>query len=167
MATGAREKTYIEQLKALGIYDEAFDPAISNLAQAERDLTRAKKAWAATVPKGAKPSLLDPHYELIRQLRREILIHREALGLTPKALRRLRGPAPAGPSEQELICERLDAIAARVSTYDEGVFKLDTQSEEKERIATAAGRPRNDSGERIATASVSTGLAMTQRAADE
>lgn len=122
-----REQIYTEQLKDLGIYEPAFDPEIRTLASLERDLTRAKKAWSATVPKGGKPSLLDPHYAVITNLRREILAHRETLGLTPKALRRLRGQAPAGPSQQDLITAKLSAIADRVGAYDVPVSKLDTE----------------------------------------
>ena len=113
-----REQIYKAQLIELGIYEKAFDPEIRTLADLERDLTRARKAWSATVPKGAKPSLLDPHYAIINGLRREILNHREALGLTPKALRKLRGAAPAGPTSGELITEKLDTIAQRVAGYD-------------------------------------------------
>jgi len=115
-----REEVYAGQLKALGIYEEAFEPEIKTLAQLERELTRAKKAWSATAPKGSKPSLLDPHYGIITSLRREILMHRESLGLTPKALRRLRGATAAGPDEASLITERLDLIAQRVMSYDDG-----------------------------------------------
>ena len=114
-----KEQVYEQQLKDLGIFEEAFRPEISTLAQLERELTRAKKAWSATVPRGDKPSMLDPLYRVIIGLRQEILAHREALGLTPKALRRLRG-ATAGPSEQDLITERLDIIASRVAGYDFG-----------------------------------------------
>lgn len=123
MAT--REEIYTEQLKALGIYEKAFDPEIKTLASLERDLTRAKKAWSATVPKGAKPSLLDPHYQVICTLRREILVHRESLGLTPKALRRLRGQGPAGPTQKERMNDLLSVIAERVGGYDP-VSELDT-----------------------------------------
>ena len=122
-----REQTYREQLQELGIYEKAFEPEISTLAQLERELTRAKKAWSATVPKGAKPSMLDPHYDLICSLRREILTHREALGLTPKALRRLRGQTGSdGPSQKDLMNTLLSGIAERVGAYDEGVSKPDT-----------------------------------------
>lgn len=89
MAT--REQTYRQQLQALGIYDPAFDPEISTLAKLERRKTRAEKAWSATAPPGGKPSFLDPHYQVIVQLEDKILAHRETLGLTPKALRRLKG----------------------------------------------------------------------------
>ena len=40
-----REEKYIEQLKALGTWDEAFRPEVSELAQLEREKTRVKKAW--------------------------------------------------------------------------------------------------------------------------
>ena len=86
-----REQIYREQLQALGIYDPAFDPEIKTLAILERRKTRAEKAWSQTAPPGGKPSFLDPHYQIIVQLEDKILAHREALGLTPKALRRLRG----------------------------------------------------------------------------
>lgn len=122
MAT--REQIYRDQLQALGIYEPAFEPEIATLAQLERDLTRARKAWSATVPKGAKPSLLDPLYNVVLTLRREILVHREALGLTPKALRRLRGQAAAGPSQQDKMNELLSGIAERVAAY--GVSDPDT-----------------------------------------
>lgn len=113
-----RESIYISQLKELGIYEPAFDPEIKTLADLERDLTRARKAWSATVPKGSKPSVLDPHYDLILRLRKEILVHRESLGLTPKSLRKLRGAGPTGSDQPDLIVDRLNAIAQRVSAYD-------------------------------------------------
>lgn len=117
MAT--REQTYREQMKALGIYDEIFEPEITTLCQLEREHQRAKKAWSATaLPAGSRPSFLDPHYAVIQRLRQEILTHREALGLTPKALRKLRGQPAEGPSQQEQITAKLDLIAKRVSEYD-------------------------------------------------
>lgn len=114
----AREEKYIEQLKALGIWDEAFRPEVSELAQLEREKTRIKKAWSATVPKGCSPSFTDPLYGILCGLRREILVHREALGLTPKSLRRLRGAAAAETTgEQDLLSQKLDEIARRTAAY--------------------------------------------------
>lgn len=112
-----REQVYTQQLKALGVYEEAFVPLIKDLAKAERRRTRAEKAWAATAPPGGKPSFLDPHYQIVSQLDREILGYREVMGLTPKSLRRLRGVTD-GPAEQDLIVDRLDRIAARVEQYE-------------------------------------------------
>ena len=86
-----REQIYREQLQALGVYDPAFDPEIKTLAILERRKTRVEKAWSRTAPPGGKPSFLDPHYQIIVQLEDKILAHREALGLTPKALRKLKG----------------------------------------------------------------------------
>lgn len=86
-----REQIYTDQLQELGVYDPAFAPEIRTLAQLERRLARVQKAWAASAPAGGKPSFLDPHYPLIVQLEDKILLHREALGLTPKSLRRLKG----------------------------------------------------------------------------
>lgn len=118
-----KEQIYIDQLKALGYWQEAFAPLVKELAQAERQRTRAQKAWSATAPPGGKPSFLDPHWAIIDQLDRKILGYREALGLTPKALRRLTG-SPEPPVQQDLITERLNAIAERVTAYS--VPKLNT-----------------------------------------
>lgn len=117
-----REDRYKEQLQALGIYDPAFDPEISTLAQLERELTRAKKEWSATAEPGAKPSFGDPLYSVIASMRKEILAHREALGLTPKSLRKLRGsPGESAPITRDLLAERLEAIARRTAAYSGGV----------------------------------------------
>ena len=86
-----REEKYIEQLTELGIYDPAFDPEIKTLARLERELTRAQKEWSKTAEDGGAPSFTEPVYQTIQKLRTEILTHREALGLTPKALHRLKG----------------------------------------------------------------------------
>lgn len=111
-----RELIYKSQLEALGIYEPAFDPLIKDLAKAERRRTRAEKEWAKTAPPGGKPSFLDPHYQVVAALDREILGYREVMGLTPKSLRRLRG-ATGEAVEQDPITERLDRIAARVESY--------------------------------------------------
>lgn len=116
-----REQKYIDQMTELGIYDPIFDPEIRTLARIERELTRAEKAWSATAsPAGSKPSFLDPHYAVIQKLRAELLQHRESLGLTPKALRRLTGAAvDTAPDQKDLITAKLDQIAEAVSGFDE------------------------------------------------
>ena len=114
-----KEQIYREQMQALGIYEEIFEPEIKTLARVEREYTRAEKAWSATAAPGGKPSFLDPHFAVIQRLRAEILQHREALGLTPKALRKLTGGAGAGDVDQkDLITAKLDRIADRVAGYD-------------------------------------------------
>ena len=114
-----KEQIYREQMRALGIYEEIFEPEIRTLCRIEREYTRAQKAWSATAPPGGKPSFLNEHYPVIQKLRAEILQHREALGLTPKALRKLTGVAGAdAPEQKDLIASKLDQIAARVASYD-------------------------------------------------
>ncbi|MBR2698057.1 MAG: hypothetical protein IKE76_05640, partial [Clostridia bacterium] len=110
-----KEQIYREQMQALGIYEPIFEPEIKTLARVEREYTRAEKAWSATAAPGGKPSFLDPHYPVIQRLRAEILQHREALGLTPKALRKLTGAAGVeAPEQKDLITAKLDRIAERV-----------------------------------------------------
>lgn len=110
-----REQIYTQQLKDLGIWEDAFAPMVKELAQIDRRRTRLQKAWTATAPPGGKPSFLDPHYALIVQAERDALAFREALGLTPKALRRLRGQptAAAGPTAADEISTKLDRMLER------------------------------------------------------
>lgn len=92
----SKEAKYKRQLESLGVYDPAFDPAIHILCIQERELSRAMKAWKATVGKDEAPSIADPLYQEISKLRRDILARQDALGLTPKGLQRLRkNAAPA------------------------------------------------------------------------
>ena len=95
----SKETQYKQQLQALGVYDPAFDPAIQVLCVMERELSRAMKAWKATVGKDDAPSITDPLYQEIAKLRRDILARQDALGLTPKGLQRLRKNAAPPSSE--------------------------------------------------------------------
>ena len=90
-----REQKYREQLTELGIYQELFEPEIHTLAELERDLQRLNKRWKAdgcpTVDtSGRGPATSDKTLDSIMALRKEILAHRDALGLTPKGLKRLK-----------------------------------------------------------------------------
>lgn len=115
-----KEDLYKQQLSAMGIYEPAFDAAIHTLAVMERELSRVQKAWKATAPdKDTPPSPLDPHYALIQSLRKDILNHRDALGLTPKGLQRLRrvpssADTPAQQGASAPFMSVLDAIQASV-----------------------------------------------------
>ena len=126
-----RDEVYRQQLTRLGVYDPAFNPEIKTLAQLERRKQRAEKAWSATAPPGGKPSFLDPHYQIIMQLEDKILAHREALGLTPKALRRLRSAeiGDSAPTAQSEISARLDRLLERAGEYDANVSELNIPAE--------------------------------------
>ena len=113
-----REQMYTAQLKDLGIWEDAFAPMVKELAQIDRRRTRLQKAWAASAPPGGKPSFLDPHYALIVQAERDALAFREAMGLTPKSLRRLRGAVPEAPAKDGGISAKLDALLAQAERYD-------------------------------------------------
>lgn len=96
----SKEAKYRRQLESLGVYDEAFEPAIHVLCIQERELSRAMKAWRATEPNPKKsPSIMDPLYAEISKLRRDILARQDALGLTPKGLQRLRKNAAPASSD--------------------------------------------------------------------
>ena len=91
MAT--KEDRYKSQLIALGIYEEAYDPAIHELCVLEREMSRARKQLKGTAPDGEAPSYADPLYGVVRQLQTNILAYRDALGLTPKSLKKLKRQA--------------------------------------------------------------------------
>ena len=80
-----REQKYVQQLRSLGVYNDAWEPEIHTLAEMERDLQRVRTSWKET---GSDPT--DDLFPAMERLRRDILTHREALGLTPRGLRRLR-----------------------------------------------------------------------------
>ena len=86
----SKENQYKQQLIDLGVYDPAFEPEIHQLCILERELSRSMKAWKDTAPKGQAPLATDPMYTVISKQRRDILAHRNALGLTPTALKRIR-----------------------------------------------------------------------------
>lgn len=113
MAT--KEQKYAKQLEAMGIWNEAFAGAVHDLAILEREQSRTRKAWAATAEDGQAPSPLDEHYQLILQQGRDILRLREALGLTPKSYRRLRGDqTPERPRDEKRDAPTvLDLVRAR------------------------------------------------------
>lgn len=115
-----REEQIAEQMRELGVYSAAFGDTIHALAVLERELSRTRKAWAATADPGKSPSVLDAHYEIISRQRREIAALRETLGLTPKGLTRLRR-AVGGDGTQSAahpVAEALDALLASVSNSD-------------------------------------------------
>ena len=100
------DQTDTAQMKELGIYQPIFDPEIRTLATLERDLQRLTKRWKTagcpTVSFDAKGSATsDKTLDAIMSLRREILAHRDALGLTPKGLNRLRARLATGDADED------------------------------------------------------------------
>ena len=109
----SKEKEIAAQLTALGVYSPAFDPEIHTLCVMERELSRAMKAWKATAPdKNTAPSVDEPLYEIICKMRRDILQHRDALGLTPKGLQRLRKAAANTASDEAVTGTASPAFSA-------------------------------------------------------
>lgn len=85
-----KKQRYIAQLKDMGIWEDAFAGAVHDLVVLEHEQSRTRKAWKETAEEGEKPSMLDEHYQLILQQGRDIAKLRDALGLTPKAIRRIK-----------------------------------------------------------------------------
>lgn len=124
-----KEEVYRKQMQAIGIYEEIFEPEIKTLCRIERELTRAEKAWSKTAPPGGKPSFLDDHFVIIQNLRKEILQHREALGLTPKSLKRITGAGGSdAPMQKDLITSKLDQIAAAMAQFDSEALDADLKA---------------------------------------
>lgn len=121
-----KEDQYKEQLRALGIYQSAFDPAIHELAKLERELSRLEKAWRKSWPADPEnpdkkvPCYSGTEYAALVSLRRDVLAHRDALGLTPKGYKRLRPevktPPPGGGVNPH--SEMLRRLEERCREYD-------------------------------------------------
>lgn len=105
MAGQSKEQVYKKQLEDLGIYEEAFETAIKELCILERELARARrKLKAKHTGEDRKVDdyayFSDPLYGVIKQLQATVLAYKDALGLTPKGLKKLKGkgedrrPAP-------------------------------------------------------------------------
>ena len=118
-----RETEYIDQMKALDIYDPIFDPAIKNLARLERELTRAQKEWSEEAKKAGrdKPSFTSKLYPVIQDLRAEIERSRDSLGLTPKGLKRIKGDyyetVRAGEMAEEVKTENVTVLESILKKY--------------------------------------------------
>lgn len=106
MAGQSKEQVYKKQLEDLGTYEEAFETAIKELCILEREISRARrKLKAKHTGKDRKVDdyayFTDPLYGVIKQLQATVLAYKDALGLTPKGLKKLKGkgedkrPAPA------------------------------------------------------------------------
>ena len=84
------EAKYTRQLQELGVYRTAFDPEIKTLCQVEREYRALDKEWRKTKDYTSKL------YDRRTALRREILEHRDSLGLTPKGFKRLKPETVSG-----------------------------------------------------------------------
>ena len=112
-----KEEKYRQEMIALGTWHTAFAPMVHDLAILERELSRTRAAWKRTAAPGAAPSPLDPHYQMIRQQCRDIMALRDALGLTPKALRRVKGTGTTeGTNEDPLPGTILSIVRDKYGT---------------------------------------------------
>ena len=103
-----REQKYAERLQALGIYDEAFEPEIHTLAIMERDHQRTMKRW-----RDEGSDVTSEIYQVLERQRRDILAHRDALGLTPKAMRRFRAIGAEAPDTEEKPASVLSILRSK------------------------------------------------------
>ena len=86
-----KEDKIREQMISLGTWNDAFTAPVHSLCMLERETGRIRAEWKKTAPPGRPPSALDPHYAVIRANEKEIAALRDALGLTPRGLRRIKG----------------------------------------------------------------------------
>ena len=132
----SREAKYRTMLQALGVWQEAFAPAVHSMCILEREISRTRTAWSRTTPRGVAPSPMDPLYTLIRQQERDLLAYRDALGLTPKGLRRLKAasivPESAGTEATQgaspAVTALLDNLRAQAAA-NANVSNMDTSSQ--------------------------------------
>ena len=86
-------------MRALGIWQDSFKPAVKDLADMERDRQKLRKRWRER----GRPveTIRDPLYSTICALNRDILAMRDSLGLTPKGLKRFRAVIGEEPETHE------------------------------------------------------------------
>ena len=108
-------------MKELGVYHPVFDPAIHTLAMMEREHQRTVKVWKAS------GSRVDTDiYQAVERQRRDILAHRDALGLTPKGLKRLTPKGlkrlrPSAAPDPQVTSERKENVLELIrSKFAEG-----------------------------------------------
>lgn len=138
-------------MEAAGTYLPAFEPTIRELVKREHELRRAEKAWRAAYcidGKQREPQMTvqlinkqglpyntpDPYYKQVEALRNAVNALRDQLGLTPRALKRLKSKAPAatvsGSGRLEQLLEQAEdyatdhaaEYAAEVDAYVDGVL---------------------------------------------
>ena len=116
----SREAKIKARMVEMGIYYPAFDDAIDSLAILERELSRARKEWKASKkPEEKHPSFSDPHYAIISDMEASIFKMRDALGLTPKGLQKLKGTAgPNSGTETNSVNHALDKLEELVGGYE-------------------------------------------------
>lgn len=103
----------------MGVYEEAFDPAIKELCILERELSRARKKLKAKHKSESTGNVddyayfTDPLYPVIKQIQASVLAYKDALGLTPKALKKLKGKKEEVGRPQEVPESTYDRIKKR------------------------------------------------------
>lgn len=130
-----REAMIRADMESVGTYNEIFEPTIRQLAKLERELSRAEKTWRAAggqmvaelVNKtGGKYIAKDPNYAVVDQLRSNVQMLRNQLGLTPVGLKRAKQKNAAqaegrrSPLE-ELLDQAHDYALEHASQYMEEV----------------------------------------------
>lgn len=110
-----KEAQYKAQMSALGIWDDAFSGAVHDLCMLERDQAKTRTAWRAAL---AAEKRLDAEglAELLMSQDKAIQAHRDALGLTPKALRRFQadfGTQNGDPTDGNATLTVLEKIRKR------------------------------------------------------
>ena len=112
--TMSKEADYRARMEALGIWDDAFAGAVHDLCMMERDQAKTRTAWRAALAKGDKKAA--ELAELLMNQDKAIQAHRDALCLTPKALRRLQdtfGAQSAAPPGKVTPMSALEIVRKR------------------------------------------------------
>lgn len=115
----SKEEKYKEQLMALGVYEPAFDAAIKELCILEREMSRARHNLKAKhTNKDTKKVddyayFTDDLYPVVKQIQSAVLAYKDALGLTPKALKKLKKKSEEIGRSQEASESVYDRINKR------------------------------------------------------
>jgi phage terminase large subunit-like protein len=113
----AKEEMIRDAMRAVGTYNEIFEPSIKQLAKAERQLSRSEKEWrkqggkmvADLVNKtGGQYKAKDPYWAGVEQQRKDVTALRNQLGLTPTGLNKVRNRQASADIGKSRIEQLLD-----------------------------------------------------------
>ena len=85
----SKESDYKARMETLGVWADAFEGAVHDLCMLERDQAKTRTAWRKALAEG-NADLTASLFKLLMEQDEAIKAYREALCLTPRAVRKLQ-----------------------------------------------------------------------------
>lgn len=111
MSVRKNERDIIKKMQAIGTYKPSFEHTIKTLAKMLLDLRNAEESFEEsggdliiehTNKAGATNVIKNPYYQVIENLRQQIITYSRELGLTPAGLKKINDKATGTKKESAL-----------------------------------------------------------------